>query len=402
MKKQTVKKQIVNKQSIFFIGKILLVVLAAVSIIFIAASSFSNVTFSNIKGTIDSFFLNAKKGDGYPYECSNLSPERTGVIGSYLALLDDSTVVFLNKTAKEVLKSDTTYTNPDMKISNGRALVYNRGGSSFIVTGQSDILYDNNETADVFKDGIITAAIGGNGNLGFATWTDEGTSKFIALNKKLSTEFYYVFGSDRAFYVALSDNGKYGACAVFGAENATYYSKLYIFDFSKTEPVKVVKYADETLIRVDFLDNKTLSVVTDVKRRIITIADKTEKNVVDFSMHNLESVDFDSASKRSALCYSKYGSTSNVICGFDKRGKETCRIEDVENVKQVKCNSKRIAVLTDEKILCYNYNGKLKNTIELSFNVDSIEFTSSSGLFVFSGSNVYKVKMAKNTVLEAE
>lgn len=391
-----------NKRSLTFIGKIVLVIIASVSLVFIAASSFSNVTFSNVKGTIESLFLNMKNGGGYPYECSTVSPEKAGVIGSYLAVIEDSTVVYLNKTAKEVLKYDTTYTNPDIKISNGRALIYNRGASSFVVTGQSDLLYSSEETADVFKEGIITAEIGKNGNFAFATWSDDGVSKFTALNKKLVTEFYYVFGSDRVFYVTLSDSGKYGACAVFGAENASYYSKVYVFDFSKPDPVKVVKYTEETLIRLDFLDNKTLSVVTDAKRRVITIADDEEKHLIDYSMHDLKSVDFDESSKKSAVCYAKYGSTSNVIYGFDKRGKESCCIDSVENVKQIKCNSKRIVVLTDEQILCYSYNGKLKSTIDLSFNVDSIEIDSSAVIYVFSGPNVYKTRMGRNFTLESE
>lgn len=399
MKKQKVKKNM-KKPDLSFIVKLLVVIIACVSIIFIAASSFSNVTFSNVKGNIESVFLNSKKGEGYPYECSSLSPESTDMIGSYLAVVDDTSVVYLNKTAKEVLKFDTTYTNPAISISNGRAVVYNRGGSAFVVTGQSGLLYDNNDTADVLKEGIITANIGKSGNLAFATWNDEGTSMFTALNKKLGTEFYYVFGSDRAFYVTLSDNGNYGACAAFGVENATYYSKIYIFDFDKTEPVKVVKYPGETLIRMDFLDNKTISVVTDVSKRVITIADKEEKHTVDYSMHNLTSTDFDLSSKRSAVCYAKYGSTLNVICAFDKKGKETCRIEDVENVKEIRCTSKRIAVLTDDKILCYNYNGKLKSTMELTFNVDSLELDSSSGLYVFSGSNIYRTKTTKKSLTE--
>lgn len=384
-----------------FIGKIALVVVAAISIIFIVASSFSNVTFSNVTGAIESFFLNLKRGDGYPYECSAEGADRTDVISSYLAVLDDTNVIFLNRTAKEVLRYDTTYTNPEIDISNGRALVYNRGSSAFSVTGQSDLLYETSETDGVLKDSIITAAIGKKGNLAFGTWTDDGTSKFTVLNKKLGTEFYYVFGSDRVLSVALSDNGKYGACAVFGAENATYYTTVHIFDFDEEDPVQTVRFSGETVVSMDFLRNKTLNIVTDQKRRVISVDDKTEEYVVDYSSHELSTCDFDKDSGRSVLCYSKYGSTLNVVCAFYKNGKESCRIEDVENVKSVSCNSKLIAVLTDSKVLCYSYSGKLKTTIDLTFNVDSIELDS-SGIYIFSGSNVYRAKTSRDSTLQAE
>lgn len=395
------KKRFDQKIDYKFIGKIMLVVVAAISIIFIVASSFSNVTFSNVTGVIESFFLNLKRGDGYPYECSAEGADRTDTISSYLAVLDDTNVIFLNKTAKEVLRYDTTYTNPEIDISNGRALIYNRGSSAFSVTGQSDLLYETSETDGVLKDSIITATIGKKGNLAFGTWTDDGTSKFTALNKKLGTEFYYIFGSDRVLDVALSDNGKYGACAVFGAENATYYTTVHIFDFDEADPVQTVKFSGETVVSLEFLRNKTLNIVTDRKRRVISVDDKTEENVVDYSSHTLDSFDFDKDSGKSVLCYSKYGSTSNVVCAFYKNGKESCCIEDVENVKSVSCNSKLIAVLTDNEVLCYNYRGKLKTTIDLTFNVDSVELDS-SGIYLFSGSNIYRAKTGRNSTLEVE
>ena len=390
-----------KKQNWSFIGKVLLVIIAAVSIIFVAASSFSNVTFSNITGGVKSFFHNMRKGDGFPYECSAQGLKKADGIGSYLEIIDDSTVVFLNKTAKEVFRYDTTYTSPDMAVSNGRSLVYNRGASSFIVTGQSDLLYSADDTAGKLDGAVITGNIGKNGSLVFGTLTDEGTSKFVVFNRNLGTDFYYVFGKDRVLYVTVSDNGKYGACAVFGVENASYYSTVYIFDFNKEEPIQKIKLSGETVIRLDFLKNKSLSVITDLKRREISIKDKSEDGVVDYSAHSLVAADFDLSSKKSVICYSKYGSTSNVICAFYKNGNESCRIENVENVKAVSCDSDTIAVLTDKQILCYNFRGNLKSTIDLTFNIESVKLES-SGLYLFSGSNIYRTRIGRDFTFETE
>ncbi len=394
------KKPVITKKKLNFAARIIIVAVTVLSIVFIATSIFSDITLSNITDTVKAFFLSLKRGPGYPYELSMGSPEKTDVIGSYMAVVDDSNVVLLSKTAKEILRYDTTYTNPDMKISNRRALVYNRGTSSFLVLGQSDVIYDNSQTNGLLDGGIITASIGKKSNFAFATWSDEGVSKFTVLNKKLDVDFYYVFGKDRILYTALSDNGKYGACAVFGVENATYYSKIYIFDFKKTEPVHVLKYTGETVIQVDFINNKSINVVTDLKRRVISTDTGEETNTIDYSTHTLNAVDFDPKTKKSVLCYSKYGSTSNVIYGFDKKGRQTFCIDNVENVKDIECNSKYVAVLTSESVLCYDYKGRLKNTVSLTFNIDSIEMISKE-LYLFSGSNVYKVKAKGDPVLTA-
>lgn len=395
------KKLSLKKIDFKIVVRAAVVIVAAISIIFVVASSFSNVRLSNFTGVIESFFLNMKRGEGYPYECSSGGAERTDIVGSYLAMLDDTNVIFLNKTAKEVMRYDTTYTNPEINISNGRALIYNRGSSAFSVSGQSDLLYETSETDGVIEDAIVVACIGKKGNLAFGTWTDDGTSKLTVLNKNLRKVFYYVFGSERILSVALSDNGKYAACAVFGAENASYYTKVLVFDLDKSDPIQSVKFEDETVISLEFLKNKTLNIVTDRKRREISVDDKSEENVVDFSSHSLVGADFDDSSKRSVLCYSKYGSTSNVVYGFYKNGKESCIIEDIENVKAVSCSSKMIAVLTDHNIYCYSYRGRLKTTIDLTFNVDTIELDSSC-VYAFSGSNVYRVKTSRDSTLKAE
>ena len=394
------KKTVITKKKLGFAAKIVIIVVTVLSVVFIATSLFSNVTLSNIADSVKAFFLSLKRGPGYPYELSMGAPEKTDVIGSYLVVVDDSNVVIFSKTAKEILRHDTTYTNPDMKVSNKRSLVYNRGTSSFLVFGQSDLIYDSTQTSNLLTGGIITASIGKKSNFAFGTWSDEGTSKFTVLNKKLGVDFYYVFGKDRILYTALSDNGKLGVCAVFGVENASYYSKVYIFDFKKAEPIHVLKYTDETVISVEFINNKSISIVTDNKRRVVSTDTGAESNTIDYSTHSLNSIDFDSKSKKSAVCYAKYGSTSNVVYGFDKKGRQSFCLDNIENVKDIECNSKYVAVLTGESVLCYDYKGRLKSTVSLTFNIDSIEIVSKE-LYLFSGSKVYKVKIKGDPVLTA-
>ena len=98
------KKPVITKKKLNFAARIIIVAVTVLSIVFIATSIFSDITLSNITDTVKAFFLSLKRGPGYPYELSMGSPEKTDVIGSYMAVVDDSNVVLLSKTAKEILR----------------------------------------------------------------------------------------------------------------------------------------------------------------------------------------------------------------------------------------------------------------------------------------------------------
>ncbi len=399
------------KKTIFSKGKknrkallyVIISVLVALLLIFLAAQSISNVTLSKVTDRVKESLINLKPGGGYPYSFSSDGAVLTDCADSDLVVLSEGYFTVLNSNAKELFHESLTYTNPGIKISNGRILIYDRGSTSFVLTGKSDYLYDSDSTKKVLKGKIINANIGKDGTMAFATWSDEGLTEISVYNKKLVREFYYVFNKERIINVAVSDNGKFAAAAVLGAENAALYSNIYVFDTSKDKPIKTFKIDGETLIGLNFLDNKRISAVTTEAERTFYFRDKRDysKYDSDYSAHKLSDFDFDKKSKRSTVCVSEYGSNKFILYAFYSNGKKSCEITDLENVKSVCSDKNNIVVQTNDKLLCYDYFGKLKGESELTYNVDKIEI-SSGKVYLFSGSKIYKCNPRRNQTLKVK
>lgn len=70
---------------------------------------------------------------------------------SNIALLTRDSVVVLNSSAKEVARLEHNYSDPDMAVYKGRALVYDRTSGDFTLMNSSKILGDGNGLANLHR-----------------------------------------------------------------------------------------------------------------------------------------------------------------------------------------------------------------------------------------------------------
>ena len=102
-KLQELKKQ-KNKQTLqklVFAAKIFLAVVVVLSLLFVAARSLGNVTFSKAADYISQSISNLKPGDGYPVEVGSGKVKDMQSMGDCVALLRDDGIWMLNSTAKK-------------------------------------------------------------------------------------------------------------------------------------------------------------------------------------------------------------------------------------------------------------------------------------------------------------
>ena len=383
-----------NSPKIFALLKVLAVIVIVVSLIFISAKSFANVTMSNITESIKSVFVNFGSGDGYPYEISEDGAIQTENIDSYLAVVESDRLVYLNSTAKEILKFEHNYTEPVLKTRNGRGLFYNRGSKDFVVTAKSELLYTQEDTSKVLKGQIITADIGHRGQLAFATWSDEGVSRVSVFDSSLREKFYYVFSTGRVVDLSVSKNGKFVCAAVIDAENAQLYSRIVVFDVTSSKPVVDKKIVGETAVDVEYISKREISVLT-LSSYFYIDSENGEISPGNISFENgiIEEYSFDTESHESSLAISVYGGNSCEVKGFSSSGKEKFS-NQVDGVRKITRSDKYTAVLTDSKIYCYKDSGKLKSEISLPVNVDDIQLNGKK-MYIFSGNKVYRLKVSK-------
>ena len=96
---------------------------------------------------------------------------------SNIALLTRDSVVVLNSSAKEVARLEHNYSDPDMAVYKGRALVYDRTSGDFTLMNSSKILGDGNTGSPIY-----TAAMGKDGTVAFSLKTSAAQSELCVYN----------------------------------------------------------------------------------------------------------------------------------------------------------------------------------------------------------------------------
>lgn len=337
--------------------KLAIFLLFLLAVVFVAAGRLGTVAFSNAADGFRGFFAGLTPGPGYPAALKSGHIVSVDTIGSRNIVLDGDSVRVLNSSAKELLNSQHTYSDPVIDVCNGRAVVFDRSSGRYKVCSATRVLYESK-----VEQNILTAAIGKKGNVAIASKSAAAQSELRVFDRRNKPRFIWECESERIAAVALSANGKGAAVAVIGSKDAQLYSKLLVFDFKKNSPLAVFEYPGTALIQLEFgRDNKVLA----LGDNLFSVADTRQKTKKDtpFGGNVLLRAAF-SEDGMAAVALSSYGSASQSnLKVFGSDG--SLRFDDAVNseIRWVSCDGRNVAVLTGSEVLCYNGNGERIGTV---------------------------------------
>ena len=139
---------------------VILTLLAVGAVVFFAARSFGGMKYNDVEDSAKQLISASGTGAGYPYKISSADVLDMTPFKSNIALLTRDSVVVLNSSAKEVARLEHNYSDPDMAVYKGRALVYDRTSGDFTLMNSSKILGDGNTGSPIY-----TAAMGKDGRI---------------------------------------------------------------------------------------------------------------------------------------------------------------------------------------------------------------------------------------------
>ncbi len=352
MEKSKVRiKKTLSKKTKFRLS-VLLVVTAALLIVFTAAQTIGNMTITSMADNVKAYFMSLGAGDGYPYAINAQSVKDIIIENSNLHLLLNDKTTVLNQTAKEIMPQAHTYSSPAMKSKGSRFIVYDLEADRYRLQNGAEITFEGNSTGK-----ITAAAIGKSNNYAIGSYGDSVQSVLTVYNSKHEPIFIWNFKTERIVDISLSDNGKFAAVAAIDAENGAINSKLYVFNFSSEEYVSCFDYKGTTLVKVDYVNGNNIVAIGDNIRSYIK--NNTErKNDIDFNSDNLYNYSV-ADNGRTALALSRYGSTSlSKLTVYSNRNKEQFTVSFNKELKWVDCDTKYTAVLFENEVKTFNKNGK--------------------------------------------
>ena len=344
--------------------KVASVILLILMLLILLFSRVGGLSTSSARDGWNNFFSSVGHGEGYPCQINSSSVKKVDVLNGDVYILYNDRSVTLDGSAKEIRSFEHSYATPAVSISPDRALVYDRGGNRFRVENRTETLFES-KTPD--GEEIITARIGKKGNIAFGTLSDSAASRLTVWNSNYSEKQFVWNCSDYSITsTALSDNGKYVAVSVLGVKDGATYSKVYVFDFSYSDPVSETEFPETAILAVNFSDNDTVVCVGD--DQIAFLKNLKKKTAIEYGTSTLSTFAF-SPNGHTFLVLADYGSQNHqLLQGYGDSGKKSFEEPYDVHIKSVYASDSRVSVLTDDYVDLYGLGGTRHRAREVGPN----------------------------------
>ncbi len=375
------KKKIKKRKSLLprFIFTALFVT-AVFVMLFFATKIFGEVPLS--KAT-DAFTAMRTEAGEYPFEIDADTVEDVVPFGSGVALLKKDSVDILSKSGKLLQSVKHKYVNAALEVRNGRAILFDRGGSRYMVLSKTQMLSDEKQADGV----ILDAGMSPDGKHALAVTTGNAKSVLSVYDTSFEEYFKWKCVSEYITDIDFTRNGSRVSVSLTGVKNATPYSKVLLFDFKEKEPVLKADYDGVMAFAVSA---RRSSVVVASDDYIGTVKKNGEKlNEKTFGGDTMKNFCFEE-NGRSAVLLISYGNERAVkLYTTKKNGSQDYEAVITEKTIGMSRSRYYTCVLTEDKVLTYNNSGKLIKELALSETVRDI-CVSGRNLFVLYSDRIEK------------
>ncbi len=334
-------------------GVIALIIIVCVSLVFIAARSLGNVTFTKIIDYVKDGFSNLEPGEGYPLEVGSGTVKDLTMIGQTPVLIKNDKVSLFNKSAKETSSYIHSYSKPMTQVNSGRMIVCDRVSGRYMITDRSEILH-----SDELQTETYSCALAKNGSYAFSLKTEQAASVVSVYSSDYKKAFDFKCAEEYIIGLSFSPNGKNIALIGIGSKDACLYSKLYVISVDKNEIINTVDFDGESLHNVFYSDNDTVIVVSENAYTVIN--KEGEKDKINFGYNTISRFVCDEGGNF-AIVLSKYGSIdSGTVAVLDSKGKEIFSVEIDSKIECIDYDGESVCVsCSDNNVLTFNKKGKL-------------------------------------------
>lgn len=356
-------------------------IVLAVLVVIIIVMKLCEIDYNQMKSVLSggTQAVSDKLDGDFPYTLDSSDKVSVQKQGSRLAVLTSSSVSVLDPGDANVeFTSVHGYANPIMKVSDSYLVTFDQGGKKLRLDYSGENLYEINS-----KTSVLCADVADNGNVAYATTSEEKRSDVYILSKTQDEKLKYSVSYGFVTNIAVSDNGKKVAFLAMNSQDAKLMSKLYLMNAGDSEPYAEFDISGSTILDIEFDSNKLFVIGNDF---LSVVSGDDMKSVIKQGSMNTVCFDYMPGGEL-VLAYNTYNnSTSNSIVRVGSSGSVKSTISVDGTIKDISCSSSEVSVLFSDSIVTYKLSSAEQvSKIECTDLVRSITRMSSS-LFVQSQS----------------
>ncbi|MDL2253558.1 DUF5711 family protein [Ruminococcaceae bacterium OttesenSCG-928-I18] len=236
---------------------LVLLVLAGLGLYFSGLYLYVGLAAGNV---YDSLRIRLTPGDGWPapFSITGYVTSEGMNAGGFASLGDKDMAVFSSK-GKELRRTQHGYANPGISTGSTRVIVYNRGGTEYVVEGRSDTVLRRNTEQE-----ILFAEMSPNGSVAVVT-----SSRYRA-NLEIygpiydaEPDFSWSMVDEKPIVGAFHADNREFALASLSAQGGALGTTIYLLRTDRAEPLAQVRADDARILQLEYLSQNRLLAVYD-------------------------------------------------------------------------------------------------------------------------------------------
>ena len=373
-----------NKKNIISKLMIAVVFILLFSIAVVLNNMWDKVSPDNLPNTI---IQTSTAKEEFSEKLSGTSVQEKNIVntGKGIYYISDTSILSLDYNGNKNFSGQHSYTSPFIKCSGDYAITYGVGSDKYRVISPSYNVYNGTQGTS-----IIDCDINSKGTYCVMSDHTGYLSVISVLDKDNEFIFSYSFNNYYGISCTINESGTMAAVGAVNTVDGALMSKVYILDFSSSEPIAVFDYKDNMIYEVDFIDNNKIAVVTD---SLVSVVDSTNNKETPYSFDGKFLASYDIEYENSitvALAQSDDGRNCSIVT-LDSNGREINKFSTVHKVFSIDTKKDKIALLADNTLYSYNTLGDALNNWQVGHDAKSVIMINEKTAYILGVSEIRKI-----------
>ena len=368
-----------NKHKIkngYFAIPAILIVIFAVYLIILSAHPVGVIEYLKTE------YISMGTGNGYNIDIHDGKPIYNLSADKKYVVVSSNYVNCYNIDGKLIFEKSHSLSQPVVKLSETRYLLYSQGESALQINSFSKQLFVQN-----FSSGIITADISDSGFFAVAT-ESEGYNSSVCVFNKDNEKVYEWFSPDETINaLSLSDNGNILAVSTLKVSNGKFISNFYVLNYKSADPVYKKTYEDDVVYQIYPTNNNIFAAVFSNNVEFINYRKGTEaSHKSDYSISLVKHIQDKLIVLRSIAA----SQDECMIEIYNSVGKLKSSFKVDSYITDVSYHSNRVYMLGLHDVFKYNLKGDLILKNKSDYDVMFIESISANSIALIKSSSIDK------------
>ena len=308
-------------------------------------------------------------------------------VNNALMYVSDTSVVRLNHDGEKIYSYQHNFTNPLMKCSDIYTIAFNEGGADFRILSEKGEVYRGTQGTS-----ITDCDINDTGTYGIISDQTGYLAKLSVYDRNNEFVFGYSFNDYYAVSVSINPEGTMAAVGAVNTVDGQLVSKIYLLDFTRTEPLYVYSYEDRMVYDVKFIEENKFAVVTDSHVSIIH-TDSGKETAYSYNNRVLTAYNV-SYGENIAVSLSRSDDEREcIIVSLDTNCNELGNFSTGLKVFSIDVKKDKIALLSSDMLYLYNSYGDSFGKWEVGTDAKSVIIPREKTAYILGVSEIRKINI---------